>query len=170
VNGTSVPAKSLNNLSNNPEDDKEKDVEARRSPPPTPSGNDVVADERARQKMIIYLSLLSGTNREAANCFYGLMSQVDQTVGDPGWLEKLDDTTLEEVALLYTLGAYHPAFSFEQRLMLMQILETVRNVLPKFQVPTRNPFYPFYQTMQVRQPFRFQILISFILFGRHLKL
>ncbi len=146
VNGSCIPNKTANNTSSNckAEDENEDD---RNSPQ---AGGDlmVVSEDRTRQRMILYLALLTATNREAASAFYALMSQVEQTVGAPGWLEGLEEIVLEEVALLYTLGAHHPAFSFEQRIMLSEILSQVRSQLYKHKVSRSYPYYPALQVYE----------------------
>lgn len=101
--------------------------------------------ETPRQTMCLYLSLLSSTNAEAASVYYSLISQVDRTVGNRKWMEKQDEKTLEEINLLYTLGIHHPAFSFEQRLMLSQILVKVRRELQR----NKSLAYPLYAPIQV---------------------
>jgi len=110
----------------------------------------VLSNDRTRQKMILYLALLSATNREAASAYYELMSQTQQTVGMPGWLESLDEETLDEIALLYTLGANHPAFAFVERLMLNEILLKVAAQLYKYKVP-RNFSANCYSHIQVSE-------------------
>ena len=139
VNGT-CPATTTRSLTNCtastgcPEEESEDGT----TTPPLPAGDLLVLSvDRTRQRMICYIAVLHATNREAAGCYYALMSQVEQTIGVPGWLEGLEEIILEEVALLYTLGASHPAFSFEQRIMLSEILSKVRNQLYKHKV-TRN--------------------------------
>lgn len=83
----------------------------------------ILMNEMIRRRMILYLSLLSATNRDGANTFYILL--VSHEIS-PGAFERLTEPALAELALLYTIGFYHPAFSFSQHAVLREILMQIK--------------------------------------------
>ncbi|KAF5306396.1 hypothetical protein FQA39_LY08905 [Lamprigera yunnana] len=84
-------------------------------------------DEGVRHRVLIYLSLLSGTNCKCANWFYKTLLRTE-------WVESCvtrgiskDENMQNELLLLFTMGLHHPAFTFHQKhffgTMLAKVIE-----------------------------------------------
>ncbi|KAB0800635.1 hypothetical protein PPYR_06375 [Photinus pyralis] len=72
-------------------------------------------DEGVRHRVLIYLSLLSASNCKCANWLYKTLLRTE-------WVESCvlrgnvkDENLQSELLLLFTMGLYHPAFTFDQK-------------------------------------------------------
>ncbi|XP_065333585.1 uncharacterized protein LOC135935287 isoform X1 [Cloeon dipterum] len=87
-----------------------------------------VADKHTRRILTVYLSLLHSTNQACSNVvFKTLAALADHDFHELVQLlrnadDLPEDNTLEELLLLYTMAHNHPAFSFEQKTLLGEVL------------------------------------------------
>ena len=100
--------------------DSEDDVESDDSA----SDASVLLNVYIRRRMILYLSLLQPSNRDGAHTFFDLMDPTD--INQSGGFDILISDALAELCLLYTIGFYHPAFTFNQHYVLSEILMQVK--------------------------------------------
>ena len=89
-------------------------------------------DEVTRSKLNIYLALLRSTNTVCSNSLYNTLTclkplQLRTLLLDLPIRAKM--RLAEEVLLLYTMAAHHPAFTFTQRQVLFGTLQDVQQVL-----------------------------------------
>ncbi len=89
-------------------------------------------DEVTRSKLNVYLALLHSNNSLCSSLLFNTLTCVEplkeykkSTASNQITLTRL----AEEVLLLYTMAAYHPAFSFSQRHALFEKLDAVHSFL-----------------------------------------
>ncbi|XP_050306603.1 uncharacterized protein LOC126743514 isoform X2 [Anthonomus grandis grandis] len=82
--------------------------------------NKTLRDEVIRHRMLINVSLLKSRNYSVANWYSDKFLRTD-SVSDI-ITKEADDKVLNELLLLYTMAARHPAFTFEQRDFFSQML------------------------------------------------
>ena len=112
-------------------------------------------DDLLRRRLILYLSLLTATNRECANAYYKLLTEVQPLLEEPttttnndSWLESLEETMLDEMAVLYTIAGNHPAFTFEQRSTMNELGTKFRNQSSSLRMAeSQKYFYPVTQSL-----------------------
>lgn len=92
-----------------------------------------------RRKLILYLSLMSATNRDSANLYYLLLSDVEDSLEGLEWLEDMEECVQDEIFVMYTIGSHHPAFNFDQRTFLAGVLNRIRTHRPPNPVPVAYP-------------------------------
>lgn len=109
-----------------------RDAETRANSPAELSGLGDVADELVRSKLLLSVALLSTDNREAAGVLYRTLTRADTGTRGHG-LCPSDARAEEQVLLLFTMAAHHPAFTFHQKRVLRQRLDQIHDV---FQVPS----------------------------------
>ena len=88
-------------------------------------------DEVTRSKLNIYLALLHSSNTVCSSALYNTLTCIEPL---HQWaLSNLPNNTkmrfVEEIVLLYTMAAHHPAFTFNQRQVLFEKLQAVQNIL-----------------------------------------
>ncbi|XP_059473056.1 uncharacterized protein LOC132195227 isoform X2 [Neocloeon triangulifer] len=89
-----------------------------------------VADKHTRRILTVYLSLLHSTNQACSNMIFKTLAslaqddynEVIQLLRGAASDDSPEDNTLEEMLLLYTMALNHPAFSFEEKAVLGNIL------------------------------------------------
>lgn len=77
-----------------------------------------VTDKRTRRKLALYMALLHSCNYTCAVILYKNLSNLDyQEITNllSGITYNMDDQTLEELLLLYTMALNHPVFTYDQR-------------------------------------------------------
>ena len=98
-------------------------------------------DEATRGKISVYLSLLYSTNNRGSEAMFKMLccllpSLRSHTNGwcntGPAGAELIDSTYAEDVILLLTMSANHPAFTFNQRQHLYSDLQSVEELLQVF--------------------------------------
>ena len=96
----------------------------------------VTSDGSLENRLNIYMSLLHSTNVVCANSLFHMLLQIFESVKHIFSNESTCDDVRtvhlicqwevsENLLLLFTLAAYHPAFVFSQRLRLFEILSKV---------------------------------------------
>lgn len=89
-------------------------------------------DEVTRSKLNVYLALLHSNNSLCSSLLFNTLTCVEplQEYKKSKTSNQITLTRLaEEVLLLYTMAAYHPAFSFSQRHVLFERLDGVHSFL-----------------------------------------
>lgn len=85
----------------------------------------IISDTRTRQKLALYICLIHSLNTTCSTYLYKTLSTLD--IAQVASLsQKTDEKLLEELLLIYTIAVNHPAFSFEQKATLGNILLTLR--------------------------------------------
>ncbi|XP_063229745.1 proline-rich protein 36-like isoform X2 [Bacillus rossius redtenbacheri] len=82
----------------------------------------VLSDKRTQGKIALYLSLLHSCNYACSNTLYKVLANFD--VGEISTIvnnNTTDENPLEELMLIYTLAMNHPAFTFEQKSVFVNI-------------------------------------------------
>ena len=98
-----------------------------------------------RSNLLVYLSLLSSANTACAHVLFTMLTRVEsqrlechlhnkQNPGKepPPNIGKMDSETADDVILLYTMAAYHPAFTITQRLQLSDYLQKAQAALAEY--------------------------------------
>lgn len=100
--------------------------------------------DAARHRVLLYISLLSARNCTCANWFYKTLFRTE-------WLEEhivkgncKDENVQSEFLMLFTMGLYHPAFSFEQKLYFAKMLSVLLEQREREQhvTPKHGAYYP----------------------------
>lgn len=85
----------------------------------------IISDARTRQKLALYICLIHSLNTTCSTNLYKNLSTLD--ISQIVLLSKTtDEKLLEELLLIYTIAVNHPAFTFEQKATLGNILLTLR--------------------------------------------
>lgn len=97
-------------------------------------------DDFTRSKLNIYLTLLHSTNTVCSNVLYSTLICLEplhqwSMLNLPN---EVKERLTEEVLLLYTMAARHPAFTFSQRQVLCEKLQTVQQILEYAKVCSRD--------------------------------
>ena len=90
-----------------------------------------ILDDVTRSKLNIYLALLHSTNTVCSNALYNILTCLEP-LHHRTLLNLPNDVRMrlaEEVLLLYTMAAHHPAFTFGQRQVLLEKLQSVQLIL-----------------------------------------
>ena len=90
-------------------------------------------DEVTRSKLNIYLALLHSGNTVCSNALYNTLTCIEPLPVHKWTLSNLPNNSkmrfVEEIVLLYTMGAHHPAFTFSQRQVLFEKLQAAQSIL-----------------------------------------
>lgn len=105
--------------------------------------NHSILDDGVRHRVLIYLSLLSGTNCKCANWYYHTLLRTESVEACVTKQNFKDENFKSELLLLFTLGLHHPAFTFDQKLFFGQMLE--RTIKRECQKPLVAKTFPPYQ-------------------------
>ncbi|KAL0273588.1 UNVERIFIED_CONTAM: hypothetical protein PYX00_006225 [Menopon gallinae] len=85
----------------------------------------IISDTRTRQKLALYICLIHSLNTTCSNNLFKTLSSLDVSQIVP--LNKnTDEKLLEELLLIYTIAVNHPAFTYDQKATLGNILWTLR--------------------------------------------
>ncbi|XP_008473473.1 SH3 domain-containing protein C23A1.17 [Diaphorina citri] len=79
-----------------------------------------MSDKEVRSKLSKFLCVLHSTNKRCANELYNILMNLYEDVNNiikSGALLN-DDSPLDEILLIYALGIFHPAFSFDKKIYL----------------------------------------------------
>ncbi|EDO26123.1 predicted protein, partial [Nematostella vectensis] len=79
-------------------------------------------DAQVRRNLCLCLALLHSNNRQAAAVLYGNLNDFQPS-------SSLDPDVQAELALLFTMAANHPAFSFHQKHVLRSKLKVLRQTV-----------------------------------------
>jgi len=80
-----------------------------------------ISDKRTRRKLALFVSLLKSYNHACSNSLYKILANFDSSEIATN-SSSSDENPLEELLLLYTLALNHPAFSYEQKAVIGNIL------------------------------------------------
>lgn len=83
-----------------------------------------INDKETRSKLSQFLCVLHSTNKRCANELYTILMSLCEDINNiikSGALLS-DDSPLDEILLIYALGIFHPAFSFEKKYYLGDLL------------------------------------------------
>ena len=80
-----------------------------------------ISDKRTRRKLALFLSLLKSYNYACSNGLYKILANFDSSEVSTN-SSSSDENPVEELLLVYTLALNHPAFSYEQKAVLGNIL------------------------------------------------
>jgi len=80
-----------------------------------------ISDKRTRRKLALFVSLLKSYNHACSNSLYKILANFDSSEIATN-RSSSDENPLEELLLLYTLALNHPAFSYEQKAVIGNIL------------------------------------------------
>ncbi|CAG7706978.1 unnamed protein product [Allacma fusca] len=109
-------------------------------------GKCLLVDDLLRRRLVLYMSLLNATNRRCANAYYKVLSEVQPLLEQNSWLDMMEESMVDEMALLYTISGNHPAFTFDQRRVMSEVGNTFRALqtkveASKLQSQTAPTFY-----------------------------
>lgn len=124
-------------------------------------------DEHTRHRVLLYVSLLSARNCTCANWFFKSVFRTD-------WLEDSlvkgnfkDENVQSELLLLFTMGLYHPAFSFEQKqffgkmlTLLIERRESAPSTKSSVYYSSHPPGMP-YPIQKVKSSLKFFVTLSY---------
>lgn len=79
------------------------------------------SDQKIRRKMAFYAALIRACNRSCVNELFNTL----YSWGNNDFLKRAGGDALQELLLVYTIGANHPLFSFEQRMKCGEIYNRV---------------------------------------------
>lgn len=83
-----------------------------------------IHDKDTRSKISQFLCVLHSTNKRCANEMYNILVNFYEDVNNiikSGALLR-EDGPIDELLLIYALGTFHPAFSFEKKMYLGELL------------------------------------------------
>uniref|UniRef100_A0A8D8M5A1 Zinc finger CCHC domain-containing protein 2 n=1 Tax=Cacopsylla melanoneura TaxID=428564 RepID=A0A8D8M5A1_9HEMI len=83
-----------------------------------------INDKETRSKLSKFLCVLHSTNKRCANELYLILMSLYEDINNiikSGALLS-DDSSLDEILLIYALGIFHPAFSFDKKMYLGDLL------------------------------------------------
>ncbi len=87
-----------------------------------------IFDDVTRSKLSIYLAMLHSSNLVCANMLFNTLKCFEPTLRRMG-AQSLDSRFTEEVLLLLTLAANHPSYTFQQKQILYEHINSVRKML-----------------------------------------
>ena len=94
------------------------------------------------KRMITHLSLLKSSNSKCADRLFTFIVKIHKKLISSGnELKILNDISKDDLLLLFTLSAFHPAFIFKQRLFLSSILIDFKRVINELKYYVSQAFF-----------------------------
>lgn len=96
-----------------------------------------VFDDRTRSKLLFAVSLLYSLNTVCAHALYEVLGRVQSQLIEAldGTKDRpLDHRIAEDILLLFTMAANHPAFTFSERQQLYSMFKNVERLVSEFLV------------------------------------
>ena len=106
-----------------------------------------IFDERTRSRLIFSVSLLYSLNTMCAHVIFEILTQIvpkisQEQAHDPDRNStQLDHIIAEDVVLLFTMAANHPAFTFSERQQLYDLYKCVERLLSGYLLQVRSAQY-----------------------------
>ncbi|XP_076035582.1 uncharacterized protein LOC143021761 [Oratosquilla oratoria] len=96
-------------------------------------------DDRTRSKLVVFIALLKSDNRACSRILFKILTEAQRTPNPPR-------NYINEMLLIYTMVLHHPAFTFDQKQEIAELLQRVQHLETQLLEEEKDILEPYVDT------------------------